>query len=355
MKKERLLSLDILRGFDLFMLVFLQPILLSFLGRFSDTPLVGAIIFQLDHEAWQGFRAWDLVMPLFLFMTGAAMPFSFSSHREESKTNFFLKKVVKRVVILWLLGMVIQGGLIGLNPDDFRYYSNTLQAIAMGYLITSIALLTMKVRGQLIFMGLLLLAYWIPMSLNGDFTPDGNLATAIDIAVLGSHRDDPSYTWIISSLNFGVTVMLGAMAGHIIRGKEDKRKIALRLLYVAIALIVGGLLLSLQMPIIKRIWSTSMTLFSGGLCFLLLTAFYYTIDCCGRKRGIMWLRYYGMNSIAAYMLGEYINFRPIVNQLIYGLEPFCVDYYPAVLTTGNFVLVMLILRTMFKYGKFIKI
>ena len=355
MKKERLLSLDILRGFDLFMLVFLQPILLAFLNHFGNVPLVGSILSQLDHEVWQGFRAWDIVMPLFLFMTGAAMPFSFSSHREESKANFFIKKVIRRVVILWLLGMVIQGGLLGLNPDYFRYYSNTLQAIAMGYLITSIALLTMKQRGQLIFMLCLLMGYWIPMTIWGNFTPEGNLASVIDAALLGNHRDDPSYTWILSSLNFGVTVMLGAMAGHIVRQKEEKKKIATQLLYVAIALTVGGLLLSLQMPIIKRIWSTSMTLFSGGLCFMLLTIFYYAIDCCERKRGIMWLRYYGMNSIAAYMLGEYFNFRPIVNQLIYGLEPLCGEYYNAVLTTGNFLLVMLILRTMFRYNKFIKI
>ena len=70
----RLASLDILRGFDLFLLVFFQPVLWV-LARQLDVPFLNGILYQFDHEVWEGFRFWDLVMPLFLFMTGASMPF----------------------------------------------------------------------------------------------------------------------------------------------------------------------------------------------------------------------------------------------------------------------------------------
>ena len=73
----RLASLDILRGFDLFLLVFFQPVFVA-LVRQLNLPFLDEVLYQLDHEVWEGFRFWDLVMPLFLFMTGASIPFSLS-------------------------------------------------------------------------------------------------------------------------------------------------------------------------------------------------------------------------------------------------------------------------------------
>lgn len=70
----RLASLDILRGFDLFLLVFFQPVFVA-LGQRLNFPWLNDILYQFDHESWIGFRFWDLVMPLFLFMTGASILF----------------------------------------------------------------------------------------------------------------------------------------------------------------------------------------------------------------------------------------------------------------------------------------
>ena len=82
-KSGRLSSLDILRGLDLFLLVFLQPVLLSVLSHF-DCSWAKSILYQLDHEVWEGFRFWDLIMPLFLFMAGTSMPFAFSKYSGQS-------------------------------------------------------------------------------------------------------------------------------------------------------------------------------------------------------------------------------------------------------------------------------
>lgn len=366
---NRLASLDILRGFDLFLLVFFQPVFVA-LGHLIDVPWLNQILYQFDHEEWAGFRFWDLVMPLFLFMTGASMPFSFSKYKSESDKGAIYRKILKRVILLFIFGAIVQGNLLGLNPKHIYIYTNTLQAIAVGYFIASLFLLHLSFRSQIIATILLLLLYWVPMTFLGDFTSGGNFAEQVDRLVLGRFRDGVSwnedgswsfapwynYTWVLSSLNFGVTVMLGTFAGRIMKaGKDNRWRVVQTLAVIGILLVGAGLIWGLQMPIIKRIWSCSMTLFSGGLCFLLMALFYYWIDYKGHSRGLNWLKIYGMNSITAYVLGETINFRCIVSSVSYGLEPYLGTYYPVWLTFGNFLILFFILRFMYKNNLFLKI
>lgn len=365
----RLASLDILRGFDLFLLVFFQPVFVA-LGQRLNFPWLNDILYQLDHESWIGFRFWDLVMPLFLFMTGASMPFSFSKFKNAPNKWPVYRKIIKRFVLLFIFGMIVQGNLLGLNPDSLYLYSNTLQAIATGYLIAAIILLHCSFRYQVLITLLLLLLYWIPMTFFGDFTPGGNFAEKVDRLVLGQFRDGVywgedgnwhfspyyTYTWIWSSLTFGVTVMLGTFAGKIMKeGKENRKGVVRLLLLLGIVLIGVSLLWSLQMPIIKRLWTCSMTLFSGGLCFLLMGLFYYWIDYKEHTYGLDWLKIYGMNSITAYILGEVVNFRCIAASISYGLEQFLGNYYSVWLSFANYLIVFFILQMMYKHRIFLKI
>lgn len=204
----------------------------------------------------------------------------------------------------------------------------------------------------------------------GDFTPAGNFAEQVDRCVLGRFRDgvfwnedgswsfSPSYnyTWIWSSLTFGVTVMLGAFAGKIMKeGKANRRKVVQTLLVVGLVLVGLALLWSLQMPVIKRIWTGSMTLLSGGYCFLLMALFYYWIDYKGHTRGLEWLKVYGMNSITAYLLGEVVNFRCVAASVSYGLEQYLGGYYSVWLTFANYLIVFFLLKVMYKHGLFLKV
>ena len=208
------------------------------------------------------------------------------------------------------------------------------------------------------------------MTFLGDFTPAGNFAEQVDRYVLGRFRDGVfwnedgtwsfspyyNYTWIWSSLTFGVTVMLGAFAGKIMKeGKENRKGVVRLLLLLGIVLIGVSLLWSLQMPIIKRLWTCSMTLFSGGLCFLLMGLFYYWIDYKGHTYGLDWLKIYGMNSITAYILGEVVNFRCIAASISYGLEQFLGNYYSVWLSFANYLIVFFILQMMYKHRIFLKI
>ena len=202
----RLASLDILRGFDLFMLVFFQPVFMK-LARTLDWPSLKPIMYQLSHEPWEGFRCWDMVMPLFMFMAGAAMPFSLSKYKNNPTALW--RKVIKRFIILFILGMIGQGNLLGLDPNDVHLYVNTLQAIGAGYVISAFILTNFRWKGQILATILLLIIYWIPMTFCGDWTPTGNFAYKVDQLIMGRFCGDPEYTWIWSSLTFGVTVMLG--------------------------------------------------------------------------------------------------------------------------------------------------
>ena len=367
---QRLQSLDILRGFDLFMLVAFQPVFAGLI-RVMNLPFEQDILYHFNHEEWVGFRAWDLIMPLFLFMSGVSMPFSFAKYQQMPDKTAVYKRIFKRVLLLWILGAVCQGNLLNFDLHTLRLYSNTLQAIAAGYLITAIIFLHVKSMKWQIFAGcLLLLLYWAPMSFLGDFTPQGNFAEHVDQIVLGRFRDgvrwsedgvwsfssNYQYTWIISSLTFGVTVLMGAIAGSVMKNGTNRNRNALVLFVAGLACIAISLLWHLQMPIIKKIWTCSMTLYSGGWCLVLMAIFYYVIDCKGYSKGLNWLKIYGMNSITAYVIAQVINFRGIVDSVSHGLTQFMgTDFYKVWLTFGNYLIIFFILHYLYKRNVFLRV
>lgn len=371
---KRLESLDALRGFDLFFLVALGPLMHS-LARTANVEWLNESMWVFSHVSWEGFSPWDLIMPLFLFMSGISMPFSLSRYKSISDKRPLLRRLTKRILLLWIFGMMCQGNLLALDPNTIYLYSNTLQAIATGYLITALLFLFTSRRTQIITAVVLLLVYWTAMQFitvdgygGGNYTPQGNLAEWIDNTVLGRFRDTAQvidgkvvvadwyhYTWILSSLNFGVTVLTGLFAGYIAKDKiEEKKKLKLYF-GTGITMVIAGWLWNFQMPVIKTIWTSSMVLVSSGYCFLLMGLFYYWIDYKGHRSGITWLKVYGMNSIVAYMLANVVNFRCIGESLFYGLEQYMGSYYSFLMTLWNIGAVYVIIWFMYKRGIFLKV
>ncbi len=371
---KRLESLDALRGFDLFFLVALGPLMHS-LARTANVEWLNESMWVFSHVSWEGFSPWDLIMPLFLFMSGISMPFSLSRYKSISDKRPLLRRLAKRILLLWIFGMMCQGNLLALDPNTIYLYSNPLQAIATGYLITALLFLFTSRRTQIITAVVLLLVYWTTMQFitvdgygGGNYTPQGNLAEWIDNTVLGRFRDTAQvidgkvvvadwyhYTWILSSLNFGVTVLTGLFAGYIAKDKiEEKKKLKLYF-GTGITMVIAGWLWNFQMPVIKTIWTSSMVLVSSGYCFLLMGLFYYWIDYKGHRSGITWLKVYGMNSIVAYMLANVVNFRCIGESLFYGLEQYMGSYYSFLMTLWNIGAVYVIIWFMYKRGIFLKV
>ena len=369
--KNRLASLDILRGMDLFLLLAAGQIIHTFL-RINTSPVWDGVRHQVSHVSWEGFVLWDIIMPLFMFMSGATIPFSMARYDGGEKPGkAFYLKLLKRFALLFFLGWIVQGNLLKLDFKLFHPFANTLQAIAVGYVFAALAFVHFGKKGRWIFGSACFLLYLLVFIVFGhmNLDPQDNVAMVIDKAVLGSHRDgviwnaDGSwawnegyqYTWILSSLNFIVTVMLGCYAGSILRdGRMLPGRRGLILAGTGVALVLFGLAMSPFFPVIKKIWSSSMTLYSGGICCLLLAAVYLIVDVCGCHKGLGWLKYFGMNSIAAYCIGEVINFSSVSQSLLHGFERFTGEWYPLVVTTGNAIILFLILRYMYKKGIFLK-
>lgn len=372
---QRLESLDILRGFDLFLLVGMETIMHQ-LSSAIDIPAFHSFMWCFTHVDWEGFSSWDLVMPLFMFMSGITIPFALSRYKDAKDKTLVYKRILKRVVLLWIFGMMCQGNLLSLNPDRIYFYSNTLQSIATGYLISALLFLHTRIKTQIIIAIITLLGFWGAMELvtingygGGNYTPDGNLAEWIDREVLGRFRDGASimngetvfapwyrYTWILSSMNFGVTVMTGTFAGYILKNKKLMAEKKLGYLFIIGALMIAtGWIWNIWHPVIKKIWTSSMVLVSSGYCFLLMALFYYIVDYKGWNRHIGWLKVYGMNSIVAYMLAMCINFSCISQSIFHGLAQYMGNYYAILITGSNTIIIYFILWLMYRQKIFLRV
>jgi predicted acyltransferase len=367
---SRIVSLDALRGFVMFWIIGGQEFVLAILGLFpaSASHFVEQAKHQLKHVDWDGFAGWDLIMPLFLFVVGAAMPFSFSRRIElgHSRKRMFLK-IIWRTVILFIIGMAYQGHLLDFNLQTLHIYANTLQAIAAGYLVAGILLLTVPIWAQVATAILLMVAYWlllmyvpVPGRGAGVIEEFANIAYSVDQWVLGRFIDGtkPPYTWVLSSMTFAATVLLGVFAGHLLRSSYSP---IMKFVWLAV---LGAVCLGagwawaeyLHFPIIKHIWTSSMVLWAAGWSYLLLALFYLVIDVVGFRIWAFPFIVIGMNAITAYVAYRFIPFRDIAKGLVGGLSrhlgsaggPFAIE-----LTTV--LLVWLFLYHLYRHKIFLRI
>jgi predicted acyltransferase len=315
-------------------------------------PVGGVSVRRFDHA-------------LFLFIVGVVMPFSFNKRlaKGQNSKQIFVY-VIKRTIILFILGMIAQGNLLECDLSRLHLYCNTLQAIAAGYFISAIFILHLGRVRQIVATGILLVSFWAFMMLvpvpghgRGVLTPDGNLAIYLDRIILGSFIDgtDPPYTWILRSMKFACTVMLGVMAGHLLQSDRSPRAKVVRLVVVGAGCLVAGLIWSTVFPIIKHLWTGSFVLFSGSLCYLLLVLLYLVIDVLGFKKWAFGFVVIGTNAIAVYMATHLVNFRDIAGVFVQGLEKYSANWYSLIHASAGFTLVWLILWWMYRKKTLIKI
>jgi predicted acyltransferase len=360
---RRLVSLDALRGFDMFWIIG-GAVIFKSLDKIFHHPVTAFISQQLKHVEWEGFRFEDLIMPLFLFIVGAAMPFSFNKRlvRGDSKKSLYLH-IIKRVLILWILGMMAQGRLLEYDFSKLRLYCNTLHSIAAGYLISSLIMLNMKLIWQIITTVVLMLLFWALMTFvpvpghgAGILKPDVNFAIYVEELVMGRFFSAGSgYTWVLSSITFAATVMLGVLAGHLLRSEKTKLAKFFWLFALGVGCLLMGMVWSIWFPIIKRLWTSSMVLLAGGWSYLLLALFYLIIDVWGFKKWAFGFVVIGMNAIAVYMSIQLFNFRHIGNIFVGGLSERLGDWNNLVQAIAAFAVIWLILYWMYRKKTFIKI
>jgi len=369
-KPSRVMSIDALRGFAMFWIVGGWYIF-DGLHKALDNDTTAWISNQLKHVEWEGFVCQDLIMPLFLFVVGVVMPLAFNKRldRGDSKKRLYCH-IILRSVILFVLGMVAQGNLLKLDLAELKIFCNTLQAIAVGYLISAIIMLNLRVVWQAVATAALLLLFWglmmlvpIPGHEAGVLEPAANLALHIDHFILGGFDDGLNYTWILSSMTFAGTVMLGVMAGHLLGSDRNRAaKFLLLLLLGAGCLALGSLwggwffdIGKFHFPIIKRLWTSSFVLFGGGLSFLLLALFYFVIDVCRFKKWAYAFVVIGSNAIFIYMATHIFSFNAISDPLVTGLDQFVGLWADFMHAVAAFAVVWLVLWYMYRKKTFIKV
>ncbi|MBP7933201.1 MAG: DUF5009 domain-containing protein [Phycisphaerae bacterium] len=359
----RLMSIDALRGFDMFWIIGGERMVRGLDAGLKSPWFSDHVTRQMGHVPWEGFQFMDLIMPLFLFISGVAMPFSFAKRLGSGHDQRGLyAHVAKRFAILFVLGMVAQGNLLAYDLSKLHIFCNTLQAIAAGYLIAALCLINLRLVGQIaVAVGLLLgfwaLMAWVPVPGHGagKLTPDGNLAIWLDHRILGAFQDRTTYSWILSSMTFGCTVLLGAFAGQLLRSSLRSWLKAMVLLIAGGACFLVGLGWNPWFPIIKHLWTSSFVLYSGGMSLALMGLFYLLIDVWGLRRWAFVFMVIGMNAIAVYMANMLFDFRRIADIFVGGLGKWTGSWQDLIRAAGGFAVVWLILLYMYRKKTFVKV
>lgn len=317
----RLFCLDALRGLDIMLLVLGERL---FAAANSVYGFPAAVARQFGHPPWQGFTMWDMIMPLFIFMCGAAVPFALG---KRLGGRGYWRHVFARVALLWLLGMLCGGRLATLDLLQINPYSNTLQAIAAGYLVAAAVLAIPGGAGRIARWAAplaLALGYGALMHFCGDYTPVGNFPQRVEtwvrlrILPLDSIMiDNCRYTWFLTTMMFGAMTLTGMNATDILRGSASPRAKFLRLLALGGGLVAFGLAVLPWVPSIKHVYTLSFTAAAMGVCVLLLALLYAVTDMLGFKRGWGPVLLFGRFSLFAYVLSEL--FGPAVDSAVHEL------------------------------------
>jgi predicted acyltransferase len=359
---ERIVSIDALRGFDMFWIIGGGMVLENII-RIWENPVTETIHKQLEHVEWQGFHFEDLIFPLFLFIMGAVLPFSISRRRErgQSLPKLYLH-IFKRSAVLILLGL-IYNNLLDFNWSEMRW-PGVLQRIGLCYFFASVIVLNMKWRPQVIFIAAVLILYWLAAALipvpgfsAGDMTPEGCLSSYIDQQLIPGvlYYGSGDNEGIISTLPAICTVLIGSLAGLWLRSNRPGSRKAVGLAIAGLACVIIGYLWGFVFPIIKIIWTSSYTLFSGGLCLMLLALFYWIIDVKRYRKWAFFFIVIGINPITIYFLQRFVDFGGIAEFFLSGLVAHAGQVAPLIIPLGVLTIKWLFLWFLYRHKIFFKV
>jgi predicted acyltransferase len=376
---RRLMSVDALRGFDMFWIIGADALVRGLYGM-RHTWLTEKLAYQLRHAEWEGFHFYDLIFPLFVFLMGASLVFSLTKCLEREGRNEALKRVFRRGILLFVVGLFYSGGFTNAWPN--MRLMGVLNRIALAYFFGGLLFCFFKPRALAGVCAGLLIFYWALMSfvpirdmqltrdnvaklaeqagdtataaylrdadstnpsrvknspvwaateklfygttarVTGKFAKGYNLSDHIDFQYLPGYKYDTFFDpeGFLSTLPAIATCLLGVFAGLLLRNTavEDQRKVLYLLGAGAVAAALGWLW-NQQFPVIKKIWTSSYVLVAGGYSAILLAAFYQIVDVWRKQTWCQPFVWIGTNSITIYLASNIIGgFSKVAVRLVGG-------------------------------------
>jgi len=297
----RLMSLDAFRGFIMIVLA------ANGFGwrHLREHPGFAWIANQFEHVPWEGMVFWDLIQPAFMFMVGVAMPFAVARRMEDGANS---RQVLGHVAWRSLMLILLSQMLICISGNRLQFQLiNVLSQIAFTYLIGYL-ILQLRFRAQVaaalgLLAGHTLLFVLFPGP-EGPWSKAGNIGGAIDSA-LGLKYS--GYYVTINFLSSAVTTLFGVWTGLLMQRAATHTERMRVLAGAALAGFAGGWALSAMVPMVKRIWTSSFTLFSTGWVLVMLLAFYWMVEVRGWRKPVFPLVVVGMNSIFIYSISMVLS------------------------------------------------
>ncbi|MBM3858021.1 MAG: DUF5009 domain-containing protein [Verrucomicrobia bacterium] len=341
---SRLLSLDALRGFDMFWLLGGGAIVRLLAKDATEGSALGRLGQQFTHVKWDGFQFYDFIFPLFLFLIGVAVPLSISKRlaRGDSKGKVFRHALIR---FWWMVfcGWLIHGNLLSWDPQKMRLSYSVLMMLGFGYLIAVALVLWTSLRTQIIVTAAILVGYWaaqmfvpVPGHVAGQFKEGCIFSDWVydySIALLGKPWSSHwGRGWPVTLWTHGATAMLGVFAAYVIQSPQATCDRLLRLVVLGAGCLLAGWLWSFHLPIVKVRWSSSYVLWCAGWSYLLVAVFHWVIDIKGWRKWAGLFVAIGSNSILAYLTTSLFMgaFRAIATTLFDGWKLWMNAYWHGV-------------------------
>jgi predicted acyltransferase len=386
----RVPSIDAFRGFVMFLMLAEAMRLWTLHDAFPSSLLWSIVAFNTTHVPWQGCSLHDLIQPAFSFLAGASLPFSIAARRGKGESfGTMLGHAIRRSLILIFLGIFLRSMN---SPTTYWTFEDTLTQIGLGY--TFLFLLAFApVRAQVGVCAGILVAFWLafvlyplpPADFNypavgvstgwphlysgflAHWNMNSNLAWAFDTWFLNLFPRESPFLYndggwsTLSFIPTLATMQMGTLTGMWLKSAKAPREklrgiVVTGLAFVAVAVALQWLGIC---PIVKRVWTSSYTLYSGGLILLILAAMYYLMEIKGWTKWSFWLMVIGANSIVAYVMSWTIEHFVTENLLRhFGHAPFLVlgqAFEGAVRGVAVLIVFWLILHWLYKKRVFVRI
>ncbi len=330
---ERLRSLDVLRGFDMFWIIGGKPVVLGVLALFS-VKASEWLRHRLHHPKWHGFEPYDLIFPLFLFIAGVSTVYSVANRLAKGDSRATLHRhFVQRGLVLVVLGILYNGllsrDLASVDGWGGMRYASVLGRIGLAYMFAALIATNTQWRAQLIWVAGLLVGYWaalrfipVPEFGAGDLDPGHTLTDYIDRHLVPGKlykdvRDPEGLFAVIPAI---ATALLGCLTGQLLRRSDIDGLKKTRFMAIAGVVCLGlAWLWNIDFPINKNLWSSSFVLNCAGWSLLLLSLFYLVIDVWQLRKGTLFFTVIGANSILIYMAPRFLKFGYTNDSLFGGI------------------------------------